>query len=144
MKLIITLLVTAALLLSACSGLSNSDDSTDQPSGAGDAQTCEDVGAAALDAVQALLDDLGNVSISDLQKIGSDDQPEIFDDLQQDLDELQDRASELDCAPGAVGDYLSDHVNDLEANNTYAEMVLDWIRQQIENGTNLFDSLGGE
>lgn len=135
MRAFIISLLTLSLLLAACGIGDDSSGNNNDTGGAAEAETCSDVGAAAIDSIQQLLNDVGDLSLSDLQKAGGEEQPEAIQNLQDDVDELQAKAQELGCTDEAIAGYLKEHVDELEAAGDIPQMLLDAFKEEINNGT---------
>lgn len=93
--------------------------------GPGDAASCEDVADEAIVLVQDVLDEVGGMSMEDMQ---SAEEPEFVQELEAEGEELEQRAEELDCSDQQMADLVAERAEDLEAEGPVAELLRDAVR----------------
>lgn len=93
--------------------------------GGGDLSSCEDVADEAIELVQGILDEVGGMSMEDMQ---SDEEPAFVQELESEGEALEERAEELDCSDEQMADLLAERAEDLEAEGPVAELIREAVR----------------
>ncbi len=132
MKRMIGFLLVLAMVAAACG---DDDD-------AGSADSCEGVADAAIDLLQEVIDELGEMSPEDLAAMDSEETPEAFADLETEGEALETRATELGCADEEMGQLVADRIGNLDvaADNIIGQFILEGLR----SGEGDFGDLFGE
>lgn len=125
MRTILALLLVLMLAIAACGG----DDDDDGASG--DFETCDDVGAAVIDEIQTLLDDISQM---DASAFTSDEQPEELTRFEERLEDLETQSDDIGCSDEDLATYLQDNFDELEADGQFAEIFLQALEEGIQSG----------
>ncbi len=115
-------LFAALMVFTACG------DSGGAAGDPGSADNCDDLVDAGIDLIQEVLDEIGQLDLSDLEALG-DEPPEALEDLDARGQELSDRAEELGCTDEEMRQGLVDNLDKLEADGPFAELVLQGLRE---------------
>jgi hypothetical protein len=129
MRKLLPLLLVFILVLAACGG--DDDDDDDSAGSIADAENCDEVGEVFLDEMQVLLDELSDMSITD---ISGDEQPEALTNFETSIDEISAKADELECSDEEMADFMRDNLDELEADGPVAELLLEGFREGVESG----------
>ena len=124
-KLLLALLVLT-LVFAACGG-----DDDDDVGSIEDAETCDDIGNVFLDETQTLLDELSDMDLADFT---GDEEPEAMTNFQASIDEISAKSDEIGCSDEEIAEFLSDNIDELEAEGPVAELLLEGLREGIQSG----------
>jgi hypothetical protein len=132
MKKLIGLLLVLAMVAAACG---DDDD-------AGSVDSCEGVADAAIDLLQTTINELGEMSAEELASLDSDETPEAFADLERQGEELESRATALNCSDDDMSQLVADRVGDLDVAGD--NIIGQFIVEGLKSGDGDFGSLFGE
>jgi hypothetical protein len=124
-KLLLALLVLT-LVFAACGG-----DDDDDVGSIEDAETCDDIGNVFLDETQTLLDELSDMDLADFT---GDEEPEAMTNFQASIDEISAKSDEIGCSDEEIAEFLTDNIDELEAEGPVAELLLEGLREGIQSG----------
>lgn len=132
MKKLLGLLLVLAMVAAACG---DDDD-------AAAADSCEGIADAAIDLLQEVIDELGDMSAEELAALDSEETPDAFADLESQGQALEGRATELGCTDEELGQLVASRIDDLDVagDNIIGQFIVEGLR----SGDGDFGSLFGE
>ena len=122
MKKMIAFLAALMLAFAACGDSGGGGD-------IGSIDSCDGLVDEALDMLQTVLDELSDLNLEDAIALGeSGEEPEALADLEQRGEELEARATALNCSDEEMGAKLADRADELEADGPFAELILEGLQ----------------
>lgn len=116
------LLAGAMLMLTACGG--SGFDGT-----IATATTCEELADAAMNLIQDVLDEVGDMSLSDLAEM-QDDPPESIQAIEDLEGDLEAKADEIDCSEEEGMRLMCERLDDLDAGEGLGAVFIEGIRSE--------------
>ncbi|MDX1691754.1 MAG: hypothetical protein R3290_12100 [Acidimicrobiia bacterium] len=132
MKRLIGLLLVLAMVVAAC----GDDDAADPAS----LNSCEDIAEAGIALFQRAIDEIDGMSAEErAAMLTSEEEPEIFTELETDGAALEARAAEIDCSNDAIGELMAGQMGELSAESAEAQLIVSVIQQAVESGEIFLD-----
>jgi hypothetical protein len=126
MRKVLALFLVLGLVLAACGGDDNGDGG-DSGDAVADAENCAAIADLATDQIQELLTDVEELSLDEL---AGDETPEALGTFETQMNEIQERATELNCSDEELSALMEERVGDLEANGLVAEALLEQLQTE--------------
>ena len=118
----IALVFALALGLVACG---SEDDNGDDDVTVDSADTCEQLVDATIPVMQEILDAVSEMSMEDIM---SEEEPEELADFETRMEEIGERAEDMNCDDDEMGTLLEARVGDLTAEGPVGELLLEVIQ----------------
>lgn len=128
---ILSLALVLMLAFGAVACGSDDDDADDEPLTVANADSCEELADASIGVMQNVLDAVSELSMADMM---AEEEPDVFGDFEQDLENAEAKSNELNCSDEEMASLLEERVSNLTASGPVGEMVLQMLQ---EEGLNL-------